>query len=117
MRQSDLALLTRDPPLKRLVFFRSAWLIELAKLPSLNSSTQLIGFDINPKFFPPAAWIPSNITLLQLDVLATDSIPDEFVGTFDVINARLVGTLFNNGDPNPFLQSVGRLLRPGGWFQ
>ena len=99
------------------VFVRSAWLIELAKLPSLDSSTQLIGFDINPKFFPPAAWIPSTITLLQYDLLATDSIPDDLVGTFDVVNARLIGTLFNNGDPQYFLQTVSRLLRSGGRFQ
>ena len=38
-------------------------MIELAEQPSLHAQTTLIGFDLNPTFFPPAEWLAPNLSL------------------------------------------------------
>ena len=95
----------------------SAFLLDLEEKPELSSSASLIGFDINPRLFPAAEWLPPRVKLLTLDLLDSDSIPDEYIGAFDVVCARLLVTLFHSGDPSPFLRTASRMLKPGGWLK
>ena len=55
--------------------------------------------------------------LTQLDALKPDDIPEEFVGAFDVVNVRIMITIFSHGDPGVFLQTVGKMLKKGGWMR
>ena len=86
--------------------------MELA--PNLSPSAKIFGLDINPDPFPPPEWIPPNVYLRVLDALQPDSIPEEYIGGFDVIYARFLGTIFKLGDPSYFLRTVGKMLKSGG---
>lgn len=92
----------------------SAWLLECASL--LPSSTQLIGFDIQPVHFPSPDHIPSNIELIERDVLDAN-IPEDLLGSFDVVHIRAFGSSVRNSDCGPLLGAVNRLLKSGGWLQ
>ena len=88
------------------------WSVELA--PHLSPAARVFGFDINSDPFPPPEWIPPNVSLRVLDVLQPDAIPEEYLGIFDVVYARFLGTIFKLGDPSYFLRTVGKMLKTGG---
>ena len=90
------------------------WLIELSE--HVDPTTELHGFDLYATHFPSSEWLPSNITLSQLDILKPDDIPEQYLEAFDVVNARLLVTLLHR-DPSLLLQTIGRMLKPGGWLQ
>jgi len=54
----------------------------------------MAGLDINPNLFPAPEWLPGRIKLHKLDILDSNAIPDDWVGAFDVVNARLLNSLF-----------------------
>ena len=93
---------------------RSAYLLDLDELEALSPTAKLCGFDINPRLFPAPEWLPPRITLSQLDILDASAISSHHVGTYDVVIARLLMTVFRDGDPAPFLKTATRMLRPGG---
>jgi len=66
--------------------------------------------------FPAATNIPPNVKLMERDVLDA-KLPDDLVGSFDVVHIRAFGSLIRNSDCGPVLRAVERLLRPGGWLQ
>jgi len=92
----------------------SAWLLDCIAL--FPPTTQFYGFDITPAHFPAARDIPSNIQLRQRDILAPD-VPDNLVGSFDIVHIRAFGSVIRDSDCAPMLQAVNRLLKPGGWVQ
>lgn len=91
-------------------------MIDLLNRPNLPQH-EFIGLDLNPSLFPPQEWLSPQITLREFNALKPDDIPTDLQGTFDVVHARLLCTIFNNGDPSLFLQTVSKLLKPGGWLR
>ncbi|KAL9103071.1 MAG: hypothetical protein Q9187_009049, partial [Circinaria calcarea] len=98
------------------------WLLELAR--DLSSSAQLDGFDIDLSQSPPKEWLPKNVNMYKLDVFG--ELPDDFVGKYDVIHARLFLLVVQNNDPMPILKNFIRMLNsltketpaePGGYIQ
>ncbi|KAI0206256.1 hypothetical protein F4808DRAFT_469430 [Astrocystis sublimbata] len=80
-----------------------------------NITTQLDGLDINPIYFPRAAYLPPGVTLKQLDILAKP-LPVELVGTYDVVHIRAFGSLIQT-DPSSVLSIAIELLKPSGYLQ
>jgi len=70
------------------------WLIELEGQQDLPQTAKMVGLDINPNLFPAPEWLPGRIKLHKLDILDSNAIPDDWVGAFDVVNARLLNSLF-----------------------
>lgn len=81
----------------------------------LPKSAALQGFDIQPRQFPAAAYLPPNITLDVRDVLT--AIPSDLNGVFDVVHVRAFGSLINDNDTTPLLETARKLLKPGGFLQ
>lgn len=54
--------------------------------------------------------------LIKRDVLDVN-VPEELVGSFDIVHIRAFGSLIKNSDCSPVLKAVDRLLKPGGWLQ
>lgn len=69
--------------------FCSIWAIDIAEDPKLDAT--VVAFDISDKFFPPTAWLPSNLTLCIHDILRP--FPDNLLRTFEVLHLRLFLTL------------------------
>jgi len=95
----------------------AAFLLELEDQTELSPTAKLVGFDINPKLFPPPEFLPKRVVLHKFDILDPDSVPPEYVGAFDVVNARLLVTVFKGGDPSPFLRIASKMLKPRGWLR
>ncbi|KAL8726623.1 MAG: hypothetical protein Q9181_005972 [Wetmoreana brouardii] len=51
----------------------------------------------------------------ELDIFS--SIPEDLVGRYDIVHARLFFLVVRNGDPIPLLQNLIKLLKPGGYIQ
>ena len=88
-----------------------SWLIDLGS--QLPPSSSLTGFDINSETFPPAETLPSNLTLQAHDIL--QPLPDEHLGRYDVVHARLLMYAFKKGEWEVVARRMASLLRPGGW--
>ncbi|KAL4779053.1 hypothetical protein BJX76DRAFT_341840 [Aspergillus varians] len=93
------------------------WLTELhSHFAENNISAQLDGFDINPVNFPDPAYLPSSVSLKQLDVLAKP-VPDELIGVYDVVHIRAFFSVIHNSNLTPILSVASELLKPGGFLQ
>ena len=49
--------------------------------------TDVHGYDISDKFFPPSAWLPSNVSLHLHDIYKP--FPEDSNSQFDVVHLRL----------------------------
>jgi hypothetical protein len=58
--------------------------------------------------FPPADWLPANVSLRTLDIL--QPIPDELKGQYDVVCIRYFGVLIRNNDPEFVLRNLVDML-------
>ncbi|KAK8105655.1 uncharacterized protein PG998_003871 [Apiospora kogelbergensis] len=94
------------------------WLTDLhSSLAKTNVSAQLDGFDINPINFPDPAFLPSGVTLKQLDILA-HPFPPHLKGVYDVVHIRAFCSVINNAPAlRPVLAVASELLKPGGFLQ
>ncbi|KAH7304034.1 hypothetical protein B0I35DRAFT_363898 [Stachybotrys elegans] len=93
------------------------WLLQLHdELAKRGVTATVSGYDINPINFPASAWLPSTIQLHQLDILS-QSLPDDVLGTFDVVHVRAFVSIIVNSNTTPLLKAVLSLLKPGGWLQ
>lgn len=54
-------------------------------------SAEVDAFDVSNKFFPPSAFLPSNIKLRLYDICSP--FPEELLGKYDVVHFRLFLTL------------------------
>ncbi|KAL2811275.1 S-adenosyl-L-methionine-dependent methyltransferase [Aspergillus granulosus] len=79
------------------------------------STVQVDGFDITDDMFPPADWLPSNVSLRTLDILKP--IPEELKGQYDVVCIRYFGVLIKNNKPDFVLRNLVDMLKPGGYIQ
>jgi hypothetical protein len=82
------------------------WPISLSR--SLPSSVQLDGFDITDAQFPPREWLPANVTLDTMNILAP--VPQHLAGKYDVVNIRYFGLLVKNNDHLGLLKHLTSLL-------
>ena len=80
-------------------------MIDLAKQHPL---AQLDGFDISDEQYPPAGWVPKNITLSKLDILKP--IPEELRVKYDVVHVSLIVVVVENDDPASVLKNLLTLL-------
>ena len=67
----------------------SIWPTDVAE--DTSRLTEIDGFDISDKYFPPRAWLPSNVKLHLHDIYVP--FPERFYGYFDVVHLRLFLTL------------------------
>ena len=65
-----------DP--KMLTHFCSIWLVELAR--QLKAASYC-GIDVEMSMAPPKEWLPTNMTLEQVDMFGT--VPEYLVGKFE----------------------------------
>ncbi|KAL8635384.1 MAG: hypothetical protein Q9226_009360, partial [Calogaya cf. arnoldii] len=87
----------------------------------LDASTQhpsgtLHGYDINLTQAPPPAWLPTNISLREWDLLSGDVEPS-MTSTYDYVHTRLLVCVVQNQDPVPIIKKIWKMLKPGGWLQ
>ena len=88
------------------------WLIDVAReLPT----AQLDGFDIDLRQAPPQQWLPSNATLRYWNIF--EDVPDDPIGKYDFVNFRLLVLVIEGGDPRSVLQTLLKMLKPGGFLQ
>lgn len=83
------------------------WLTDLARQ---FPNAQLHGFDISSEQYIAAGFLPSNVSLRILDIFK--DIPEEYVGKYDIVHARLLVQVVNQlgGDPLPVLKNLIKLL-------
>ncbi|KAK3311847.1 hypothetical protein B0H66DRAFT_575676 [Apodospora peruviana] len=90
------------------------WLLDLhSQLPS-STETELVGFDTDIEQVGPRKWLPDNLSLRQWSVF--ENVPEDLVGTFDIVNVRLIVFVIEE-DPAPVLRNLLKLLKPGGYLQ
>ncbi|KAK0744967.1 S-adenosyl-L-methionine-dependent methyltransferase [Apiosordaria backusii] len=88
------------------------WMVDLARY--LPASARIDGFDIDLTQCPPKEWLPPNVSVHNLDCLAT--LPDHLLGKYDIVHIQLFHLAVHNNDPAPIIQNLVKLLKPGGWI-
>lgn len=63
--------------------------------------------------FPMREWLPENVKLELLDVLA-ETMPEELVGAFDVVHIRAFVCVIKGGDPSRVMERMVAMLSE--WF-
>lgn len=82
----------------------------------LVPNADLRGYDITDNNFPAAPFLPKGVSLNVLNVV-TDELPADLIGTFDVVHIRAGASIIRRNDTDPILNTVSKLLKPGGWLQ
>lgn len=86
-------------------FARSQWLIDVStELPS----AQLHGFDVSEDQYPSKSWLPSQVSLSQLDI--TKEIPPNLEGTYDLVHVQLFLCVVQKDGPAAILKELYKLL-------
>lgn len=88
------------------------WLIDLARY--LPPTAQIHGFDINISQCSPHEWLPENVSIHQLDCLAP--LPENIVEQYDIVHIQLFQLGIQDREPEPIIQNLIRMLKPGGWI-
>ena len=88
------------------------WLLSVGRQ---HSSAQLCGVDIDITQAPPRQWLPSNIAFRSWNMY--NEIPEDMLGKFDLVHCRLLVLAVKNSDPKPILETLQKLLKPGGYLQ
>ncbi|KAL4949378.1 S-adenosyl-L-methionine-dependent methyltransferase [Aspergillus filifer] len=89
------------------------WLIDLAQ--SVPASATLIGTDIAPRHFTPAADRPRNVQLSAHSIF--DAWPKELLESFDVVHQRFVLTVCSNETALDAVEKLFACVKPGGWIE
>lgn len=71
--------------------------------------------DMTDELFPTEDERPGNIEYALWDMYTPP--PSQYLGTFDVVNIRLIFGAVRNNNPKPILQNLLQLLKPNGWLQ
>lgn len=81
------------------------WLVDVShEIPS----AQLDGFDISKNQFPSKAWLPSQISLSELDI--TKPIPSSLEGNYDVVHIQLFLCVVQKDGPLAILRELLKML-------
>ena len=84
---------------------RSQWLIDVSRdLPS----AQLDGFDLSKEQYPCKTWLPSSISLSELDI--TKEIPIHLEGIYDLVHVQLFLCVVHQDGPTAILKEIYKLL-------
>lgn len=75
---------------------------------SLPNTAQIHGYDISDRLFPPAEWLPSNVTLSTWDALS--EVPEHMKGQYDVVHVRFLLTIVANNDPSKLAKNLIEML-------
>lgn len=59
--------------------------------------------------FPATEWLPPNVKLELLDVLA-EKMPEELIGAFDVVHVRAFVCVIKGGDPSHVMERMIAML-------
>jgi hypothetical protein len=82
------------------------WPIDLSRsLPN----TSIEGYDISESQYPPKEWLPANVKLGTLDIIA-DELPEEMIGKYDIVCLRLLMSVVRANDPSKILTNLVKLL-------
>lgn len=82
------------------------WLSDLDSTLSENGvSAQLDGYDVNTVNFPAPVFLPEKVTLKKLDTLARP-LPEELIGAYDIIHARVLGKIRASSVVPPLLSTA-----------
>ncbi|KAI3317738.1 S-adenosyl-L-methionine-dependent methyltransferase [Xylariaceae sp. AK1471] len=90
------------------------WLLDAST--RLPGSTQFVGLDISLDAVPPAELLPHNVVFRVWDMLR-DPVPEELVGSFDVINIRLMLYVLQEEDVPATVDKLIQMLKTGGYLQ
>ncbi|OTA58982.1 hypothetical protein K449DRAFT_467163 [Hypoxylon sp. EC38] len=90
------------------------WLLDIHSQLDPSTEMELVGFDIDITQVGPREWLPKNLSLREWSVF--DDVPEDLVGTFDIVNVRLIVFVIEE-DPVPVLRGLLKLLKPGGYLQ
>ncbi|KAI1475583.1 S-adenosyl-L-methionine-dependent methyltransferase [Daldinia eschscholtzii] len=88
------------------------WLVDLARC--LPPSAQIDGFDIDLTQCPPKDWLPSNVSVHNVDCLSP--LPEHLLEQYDIVHIQLFHLAVHNNDPAPIIRNLLGLLKPGGWI-
>ncbi|OTB18370.1 hypothetical protein K445DRAFT_315184 [Daldinia sp. EC12] len=88
------------------------WLFDVQ---SKLKDARLDGIDISFDAAPPKETLPPNITFRHWNV--KDDVPEDLVGTYDIINVRFFGFVLLNDDIPGVAAKLFSLLKPGGYLQ
>ncbi|KAI1361272.1 S-adenosyl-L-methionine-dependent methyltransferase [Xylaria arbuscula] len=90
------------------------WLLDAGT--RLPSSTQFVGLDISLDAIPPAGVLPPNVAFRVWDMIR-DPVPEELVGSFDMINIRLMLYVLQKDDVPATVNKLMQMLKTGGYLQ
>ncbi|KAI1429591.1 hypothetical protein F5Y12DRAFT_413037 [Xylaria sp. FL1777] len=79
------------------------------------SSAEFHGFDVSLDQVGPRSWLPANIHMHTWDIF--EEPPAQFCQYFDIVHVRLITVVIKNNNPQPVLESLTKLLKPGGYLQ
>ena len=83
------------------------WLLDLHSQLDPSTETEMVGFDTDITQVGPKEWLPKNLSLREWSVFA--EVPEDLVGTFDIVNVRLIVFVIEE-DPTPVLRNLLKLL-------
>ncbi|KAI2625530.1 hypothetical protein GGS21DRAFT_306761 [Xylaria nigripes] len=92
----------------------AVWLLDLPSQLDPDTEAELVGLDVDISQVGPKAWLPENLSIREWSVF--DDVPEDLVGTFDIVNVRLISFVIKE-DPRPVLRNLLKLLKPGGHLQ
>lgn len=75
---------------------------------SLPATAQIHGYDISDRLFPPAEWLPSNVTLSKWDALS--EVPEHMKGQYDIVHVRFLLTIVADNDPSRLARNLIEML-------
>ncbi|KAI8633184.1 S-adenosyl-L-methionine-dependent methyltransferase [Xylariaceae sp. FL1651] len=90
----------------------SVWLIDAARY--LPSSARIDGFDTDTTQCPPKEWLPSNVSIYNLDCCVP--FPDHLIGKYDIVHVQLFRLAFDGANSAAVITNLISLLKPGGWI-
>ncbi|OTA99274.1 hypothetical protein M426DRAFT_16569 [Hypoxylon sp. CI-4A] len=88
------------------------WLVDLAR--TLPPSARIDGFDIDLSQCSPREWLPSNVSVHQVDCLAP--LPETLLEQYDIVHIQLFHLAVHNNDPAPIIRNLVKLLKPRGYI-
>ena len=93
---------------------QGVWIIDLAKVAA--PTAVLIGTDIAPQHFAPAACLPGNVKLAVHSIY--DAWPADWIGSFDLVHQRFVlGTCTEDAAAAAAVRGLFSCVRRGGWIE
>jgi hypothetical protein len=69
---------------------------------------KITGLDISSEQYPPAWTVPANVSFDLWNFF--DSVPDKYVGRFDVVHVRLIVGAMIKKDKDPVVKNLVKLL-------